>query len=176
MKRIQVAIKGASPLLMHAYPMVEQNGIDKAPAAEQAEFHTYRRPDTRALYVPGVNLQRGLVAAAAFSKGKGRASLAKVAAAGVFVLESYCDLMPQEYAVDSRPVVIPATKGRIIRHRARFDDWSIRFTIEYDETLLDEKQMRRVVDDLGQRVGLLDFRPAKMGPFGRFIITEWKPA
>jgi len=29
------------------------------------------------------------------------------------------------------------------------------------------------VDDTGQRVGLLDFRPEKKGPFGRFVVTRW---
>lgn len=174
MKEIAVTIKGTSPLLMHSFPMVVREGIEKASPEEQAEAHVYRHPDTGRLHIPGVNIQRGIVAAATFSKGRGRGSLQKAAAAGVFVREPYCEITPQTYVVDSRPVVIAATKGRIIRHRARFDEWEVSFTVEYDEVLLKPTEMRKVIDDLGQRVGLLDFRPAKNGPFGRFIVTRWQ--
>ena len=27
------------------------------------------------------------------------------------------------YEIDSRPVVVPATRGRIVRHRPRFNEW-----------------------------------------------------
>ena len=178
MKAIEIKIKGVSPLLMHAYPVEIREGLDKAPPAEQAEFHTYRLPAENGalgpLYVPGVNVQRGLVAAAAYSKGKGRASLQKVAAAAMFVEEGALVLEPQRYTIDSRSVVIPATKGRIMRHRACFPAWELGLTLSYDETLLTEGQVRRIVDDLGQRVGLLDFRPERKGSFGRFIVTAWE--
>lgn len=174
MERVEVSIQGSSALLMNAYPMVEADGIDKRPPMDQAEHHLYRRPDNRAIHVPGVNLHRGIIAGAAYSKGKGRGSLQKIAAAAIFVNEPYLDLMPQDWALDSRPVVIPATRGRIVRHRARFDKWQLSATLEFDETLLNEKQLRRIVDDTGSRVGLLDFRPEKRGPFGRFVVIEWK--
>lgn len=173
MKSIAVTIRGVSPLLMHAYPMVEIEGLSKMEPREQAGHHLYLDPATGKPYLPGTNIQRGIVAAAAYSKGKGRASLQKIAAATMIVREAACPLTPSDWVVDSRAVVIPATKGRIIRHRARFDDWQSRFTLDYDETLVNNAQARRVVDDLGQRVGLLDFRPEKKGPFGRFMVTGW---
>lgn len=37
-----------------------------------------------------------------------------------------------------------------------------------------EEQVRRVVDDTGSRVGVLDFRPQRRGPFGRFQVVSWK--
>jgi len=70
--------------------------------------------------------------------------------------------------------VIAATKGRIVRHRPRLDQWQLKFEIEYDPTLLKETQVRKIVDDAGCRVGLLDFRPERKGPFGRFTVTNWK--
>jgi hypothetical protein len=71
-------------------------------------------------------------------------------------------------------VVVPATKGRVVRHRPRFDEWRVTYSVEWDETLMTEGQVRRIVDDTGSRVGLLDFRPEKKGPFGRFVVVEWK--
>jgi len=73
-----------------------------------------------------------------------------------------------------RPVVIAATKGRVMRYRPRLDEWKFSCEIEYDETLLTETQLRRIVDDTGSRVGLLDFRPARNGSFGRFVVVSWE--
>ena len=171
---VTCGIKGISALLMHAYPLLAIEGIDKKPPQEQAELGTYRDPDTKELYVPGIAFQRGLVAAATFSKGKGRASLQKQVAACVMVQPERASLGTNQFTLDSRAVVIPATKGRVIRHRARLDTWACEFQIEYDDVLLKEAELRRVVDDLGLRVGILDFRPERKGPFGRFIVTKWE--
>lgn len=175
-KSISATIKGISPLLMHAFPLEQLEAPEKKTKEEQAKYAAYICPESGRLYVPGINIQRGLVAAASFSKGKGRSSLQKQTAACVFINPERVYLGQEHYEIDSRPVVIAATKGRIIRHRPRFDKWQLSFTIDYDDTLLKESEIRKIVDDLGQRVGLLDFRPEKKGPFGRFVVTEWKDA
>src|SRR4030095_12677952 len=169
-----VTIRGQSPLLMHAFPMVQVESLEKKPAAEQAELAAYRDPDTGFLYVPGVAIQRALVGAAAYSKGKGRSSLQKVVAACVLVSPERVSLGVKEFSVDSRPVVVPATKGRVMRHRPRLDEWALLFEIEWDDTLITAAQMRRVIDDMGSRVGLLDFRHEKKGPCGRSVVTHWQ--
>ena len=170
---IQVRLKGISPLLMHAYPLVAIENLEKKPIEEQAELAAYRDPETKQLFIPGTNIQRALVAAATYSKGKGRASLQKQAAACLLVNPQRVSLGTDTYAIDSRPVVIPATKGRVLRHRPLLDAWEIEFSIEYDKNLLTETQLRRIVDDMGSRVGLLDFRPEKKGPFGRSMVVAW---
>lgn len=174
MKSVAVGIKGMSPLLMHRFPMEPVEAIEKMPPEEQARLSLYEIDGKP--YIPGVNMQRALIAAAAYSKGKGRASLQKNASAGLFVDETVLPLngSTTPWVVDARSVVIPATKGRIVRYRPRFDQWETQFTITYDETLLSEVEVRRIVDDAGQRVGLLDFRPERKGPFGRFVVTRWK--
>lgn len=173
-QKVFVTIKGISPLIMHSYPLIPIEKLEMKSIEEQAELAAYRDPDTEELYIPGVNIQRALIAAAVYSKGKGRATLQKPVAACVLVTPERCSLKVKTFVIDSRPVVIPATKGRVMRHRPRLDDWSVSFTIEFDNDLLKEKELRRVVDDAGLRVGILDFRPEKKGPFGRFMITEWK--
>jgi hypothetical protein len=121
-----------------------------------------------------MNVQRALVAAAAYSKGKGRGSLQKVAAACLQVAPERLLLGTKNFTIDSRSVGIRATGGRIIRHRARLDRWAVTFTLEWDPTLMTEKEVRRIVDDMAVRVGLLDFRPEKKGPFGRSMVTAWR--
>ncbi len=169
---VEVTIEGLSALLQHAFRPTPP-GFEKMSPTDQAELCAYRIPETDELYVPGINIQRCLVNAATFSKGKGRASLQKIVAACVFVTPEYCGLGTTEYTVDSRSVVNPVTKGRIMRNRPRLDSWKTTFTLQYDPTLLTAAQLRQVVDDAGSRVGLGDFRPEKKGMFGRFQVTHW---
>lgn len=173
-KRINVKVKDVTPLLMNRFPYEPIEAIEKKSIEEQAEIAAYRDPDTKLLYVPGIALQSCFINAAIYSKGKGRASLQKPVAACVMVFPERISLGVKDYAIDSRPVVNPTTRGRIMKHRPRLDNWQLKFEIEYDDALLTETQLRRIVDDAGQRVGLLDFRPAKKGWFGRFIVVEWK--
>jgi len=175
-KTVTVGLKGISPLLMHAFPMVPLEALEKRPPEEQAEQAAYRDPSTGRLYIPGVAIQRALVNAAAYSKGKGRASLQKQTAACLFVAPERVDLGVTDFVVDARPVVMPSTKGRVLRYRPRLDSWACQFEITWDGTLLREAEVRKILDDAGSRVGFLDFRPEKKGPFGRFMVTAWKAA
>lgn len=171
---IQVSIRGISPLLMHAFPLRPIEALEKKPPEEQAELAAYRDPDTGELYIPAINIQRCLVSAAAYSKGRGRSTLQKPVAACVFVDPERVLLGTKEYSIDARAVVVPATRGRVVRYRPRLDNWECSFSLTYDPTLLTEAQLRKVVDDAGNWVGLLDFRPEKKGPFGRFMVVEWR--
>jgi len=172
-RKIKVTIKGTSPLLMHKFLMEPIEALEKRSPAEQAEIAAYRNPDSGNLYIPGVAIQRGLIQASAYSKGKGRASLVKTAAACFLVSPEYVDLGTKTFEIDARPVVIKATQGRVMRFRPRLNDWLATFTLEYDDTLLTENQVRRIVDDMGVRCGLLDFRPERKGPMGRCVVVKW---
>jgi len=173
MKTVEVTIEGLSALLMNKFPMEKIEAMEKLAIEEQAEHAAHRDPDTGELYIPGVAIYSMLVAAATYSKGRGRATLQKPAAACIIIEPERCSLGVKEYTIDSRPVVISATRGRIMRHRPRLDKWKCSFGLTYDAMLITAEQMRRIVDDGGSRVGLLDFRPAKKGPFGRFMVTNW---
>jgi hypothetical protein len=171
-KIVEVGIEGKTPLLMHKYPMVDIPGFEKKTPEEQAEHATYK-DEKGTLYIPGLNIQRAVVSGATYSKGKGRASLQKQTAACVMVSPEYVSLGVKDYLIDSRRVVVPATRGAIIRHRPRLDKWRCEFSLEYDDVLLKEMELRKIVDDTGDRVGLMDFRPEKKGPFGRFMVVSW---
>jgi len=80
----------------------------------------------------------------------------------------------QPWKVDTRAVRIPATGGRILAHRPMFDDWKLSFVADIDETFIDPKLYRLIVDDAGKRVGLGDFRPSTKGPYGKFVVIRWE--
>lgn len=174
MAKAKVTIEGTSPLMMKRYPMVPIDGFEKKTPQEQAEISSYRIKGSKELYIPGVAIQRALVGAATYSKGKGRASLQKLVAACLMVEPEEVGLGLDKFIVDSRPVVMPATKGRIMRHRPRIDKWRATFGLEWDETLMSEDQIKKIVEDMGKRVGLLEFRPACKGPYGRSKVIKWE--
>lgn len=100
MAQAQVTIEGTSALLMKKFLTEPVEGFDKKTPQEQAELSSYRIPGSKELYIPGVAIQRALVKAAAYSKGKGRASLQKSAAACLMVIPEYVGLGIDKFVVD----------------------------------------------------------------------------
>lgn len=174
MEQFKVALTGISPLLMNAWP---KGGAEKQQAEknlkllsprERAEMNVYRTDDGE-LFLPAYNLHRALIAGATFTKGKGRASLQREVACGLMLSPNELRLGVHDYAIAEHRAVISATRGAVTRHRARIDTWSTTVDVSYDPGLLNERQIRKVFKDTGERVGVLDFRPEKKGPFGRFV-------
>jgi hypothetical protein len=79
----------------------------------------------------------------------------------------------QPWKVDTRPVRIPATGGRIMCHRPMFDDWRLLFHMVLDTDEMNAKLLRDIIDAAGKKVGLGDFRPMCKGPYGKFVVTKW---
>jgi hypothetical protein len=174
MKSLRVTITGKTPLLMHAWHHLEADRSNKLQSPlEQAEAGTYRTAAGE-LCVPGYNLQRALIAGATFSKGKGKGTQKRNIAAGLFVRELEIGLGQKEFVVAMHRVVIAASgKGTAVtRYRARIDKWELVFTIDYDEVLLNKTIIEKVITDTGNLIGILDFRPEKLGPFGKFELTR----
>lgn len=67
------------------------------------------------------------------------------------------------------PVVVQ--RNRILRTRAKFDEWELTFLLDTDEELVDQQQLESWLDIGGRRVGLGDWRPEKSGDYGRFEIV-----
>lgn len=173
---IEVTIQGISPLLMHRHTGEDRNDKD-TPISEAAESCAYRDPDTGRLYIPAQNMHRALVSSGAYIKLKGKrgATASKSIAACVYIAPERIDLGVSNYTVDTRTVVIQAARGaRIARHRPRIDQWKATFYIEYDSELISGQDVRDCVDAAGSRVGILDYRPERKGPFGRFVVVSWK--
>jgi hypothetical protein len=184
--QIKVTIKGVSPLLCNRFTDASAMAVSagtsqvmhgqKPPSRQQAEAKLYTDSKGRPV-VPGVNVMRSIVNAGAFIKsGKSKLSTQRssLVPAGVSVQEIEIPITPGRWEPDSRSVVIPSTGGRIMAHRPRFDEWSLGFTLEVDETLFSEALVRELLDIAGKRIGLGDFRPERKGPFGRFRVDAWK--
>lgn len=148
---------------------------------QQAEAAAYRMPDGERLYHPGAAISRLLRESGASHKQKGsRKSLKYIVPAAVIVMTDAIVILDindkplGDFEVDSRPVVIPATKGRIMRHRPRHDQWRMVFHLRINEDVLSAATIHQLLTEGGARIGVGDFRPEKGGPFGTFRVIEWE--
>lgn len=187
-KTFEVTIVGTSPMLQHRFDEgTEQSGKtrtviqDHGTPREQAEKVVYR--DVKGFYFPGSWIAGTIREVAGNHKLKGSRKSAKyVTPAAVRVVEIAIPLrngdgsLIKDFEVDSRPVTIPATKGRIMRHRPRFDCWSAKFNLAINDTLLPEDFVQKLLTEAGEQQGIGDFRPGTRGPFGCFRVTSWKRA
>jgi hypothetical protein len=192
MQNIHVSIEGTSPLLMNKFTDATAertsagtsstfNTNDRGTPRQQAEKKLYI-DEHGVIHLPGPNVFRAIIDAGVFHKaGKRQITSAKTSLvpAAVALVEVSCPIaVPGSkdvgWEVDSRSVVIPSTGGRVMAHRPRIDRWALSFTLEVDTGIFSAALVRQLVDDAGRRIGLGDFRPARKGPFGRFVVVGWK--
>lgn len=186
MRTISVKIRGTSPLLIHRFGEdAEQGGATRAVVADrydprtEATKHAYIAPDGT-YYISAFSIPGCMGAAGVNHKSKGsRKSLRFVVPSAVRMTSDTITILNGEgpalaFEVDSRPVTIPATKGRIMRHRPRFDVWGLAFDVVINDKLLALDMAQQLLTEAGEQIGIGDFRPEKRGPFGCFLISEWE--
>jgi hypothetical protein len=185
---LNIRIDGTTPLIMNRFhdqaAMASTNGnrgssaaADRGTPTETCEKKLYigLKGD---LMIPQPNLLRCIIDGGRFHK-VGRAQLTTKDSSQLYacvdIVGAEIPMINQNpWRVDTRAVVIPSTKGRILTHRPIFDDWALEFTVVLDTEILGPKLFRSIVDDAGKRIGLGDFRPARKGPYGRFVVTKWE--
>jgi hypothetical protein len=157
--RFRVAIEGMTPLLMNRFHEAAEIAVgsgerptfsgSKGTPREQADPKAYRDGNGQ-LYIPGTNIFASLIEAGKFHKvGKRQLTTrdTSLIPAGVAIEELVCPLGTDVYEIDSRSVVNPSTKGRIMCHRPRLDTWKTTFTLDVDTSVFNPKLIRQVLDD-----------------------------
>ena len=187
-KTATATVRGLTPgLLMHRWAENDEAEAptrlvneDRGTARDQAERSAYRAPDGT-LYVPAQCFQRLLIESGKPHKQRGsRSSLRWVVPAAVIVTAEAITLADSkgkpltDFEVDSRPVVIPATKGRVMRHRPKVEEWQASIPLEVDTDILPTSMIHQLLEEGGRRLGIGDYRPEKTGPYGRFAIVSWE--
>ena len=186
MKEIHVEVAGVTPLLLQRFTdeaqMSATSGArssianDSDAPTEQAEQALYL-DDEGISGIPQPNLYRSIIDAGKYFKiGKSKVTTLKssIIPAAVGMRPLFLPIRSEGgWKVDTRPVRIPSTGGRILRHRPCYDDWGLSFTLEFDEQMIGPKLLREIVDAAGTRVGLGDSRPDCKGPFDKFKVTAW---
>jgi hypothetical protein len=187
-KTFVAVIAGVTPFLMHRFSdasteelgaQTRKTHVIKTDPREAAEACAYRTPEGF-LYFPGDMPARMLREAGASHKQRGsRRSLKYIIPAVVTITEQKIILRDANgnplthFEVDSRPVVIPSTKGRILRHRPRIDLWNAEIPMEIDDSEIAPSTVYELWVDGGKKHGLGDYRPNSGGSFGKFQVHSW---
>lgn len=188
MKTIDVEIRGTSPLLINRFSeAAEEPGdsrrtlVGKKDPREEARRNAYIAPDGT-FYFNAFAIPRTMGNAGVNHKMKGTRRTARfiVPSAVRMTTDSVTILSgsgpAKDFEVDARPVTIPATKGRVMRYRPRWNEWGARFTLTIDDTVLPIDLAHQLLNEAGVGFGIGDFRPERNGPFGCFRVTHFAEA
>ena len=186
MKTINVEIRGTSPLLIHRFAeSAEQSKpnrrieVKERDPRTEAEKVAYIAADGT-YYFNAFAIPSCMGNAGASHKAKGsRKTLRFVVPSAVRMTNDTVTILngagpAKSFEVDARPVTIPATKGRVMRYRPRFDCWGARFEFVVNDDLLSIDMAHQLLNEAGQSIGIGDFRPEKRGPFGTFRVTHFE--
>jgi hypothetical protein len=180
-------VEGVTSLLMHRATEEALLGETRGNTIKEredprvvAERGVYRLPDKQ-IAIPGGAFARMVREAGGNHKAKGtRKSLKYIVPAAVIVLDDLCGLCLKDrktpivdFEVDARPVTIPATKGRVMRYRARANEWAVKVRLLLNDNIISDGIVRQLMVEGGQQIGVGDFRPEKGGPFGTFGVVAW---
>ncbi len=176
-KKINVVIRGRSPLLMNNIAGAQLSKkskkvfIDYKPEEEvKKSLYVANNGEKHELYVPSYAIYAMMLrSASSFKIGKKGATSTL---AGTMKIEpEKIFLGTDKYEIDVRSVVIQ--KARVLKARAKIPDWVLKFQIIYSPEYCDADLIRKVLEDGGIKVGLLDYRPATKGWFGTFEIESF---
>jgi hypothetical protein len=180
-KIYNIEIKGVTPLLQNRFTGADEvsANLTKKKASTTKENNVedtlYKTADGK-IYQPSESIKQALIESGkAFKKGK--SNLSKTFASFIMVTPEEIIHTNQKWVTDRRAVVIPSTRGRVMRNRARFNEWALKFTITIlDDDEIDEKTLHDALDYAGHYLGIGDYRPQKKGMYGRFIVSSIKEA
>jgi hypothetical protein len=177
-----VTIEGLEPgILLHSpLGMGGTKSTKKTiPTAEdEAASYLYWTKDKKSIALPGENMRRALVEASKGLKSpqNRKIALGPLVAGGIDITPLMIPFGTKEYEVDSRRVVIQ--RQGVVRSRPLIYPWSLTFTVKWETgdlgkgTDFTDIVLRTLLERIGTSIGIGDFRPARGGRFGRFVVKE----
>jgi hypothetical protein len=181
---VHVKLVGVTPLLMDRRDIqVLNKEIDpsKMEPEEQAAFGTYTDDDGNPV-VPLANVTAALYEITAGQKwpGHGRTGLTKLVPYIDFRPPIQAALIDPENGKPPKPQLNQLAIGiGKVKSRAEFPSWQIEFEIGLLHGLMGMNKsdamalVRRMFEMAGIAAGLMSFRPAKKGQYGKFQVAEF---
>lgn len=197
MKTVSVTCRGVTPLFMNRMSESVLEGIrTKAKASKTKSIGQTTTPREDAgpkVYVdpkgapgiPATNLMSCLIAAGVFVRldAKRQLSTGKSTMLPGFLSLGSAFLPIVGRSGDASTWEADVRQGRnpnggeaVAICRPRFDDWGFAVEIDIDTQEIGENLIRDLWDKAGRRIGLGDFRPARKGIFGQFVVDRWVEA
>lgn len=171
-------ITGLSPMLQHSpASMLVTSGGDGLKAKRkndpkaEAEAGVYRN-DKGEVVIPTIAFRSAILSAA---KGRkiGKVAAKTVISGCVFPVEESTLLLDQKakplsrYKVHTCRAVIQ--RAGVIRARPMFENWTCRLALEVDVEMMPNLSiLTELLNIAGKIIGIGDWRPEKLGTFGRF--------
>lgn len=183
-----------SPLLMNAMSVATLlslrpgSGGKRGRTAQQltpqqeAESRLHLLPDGT-VHLPVANLYSALVAAGKYVRLDGKRQISTNDATilpGLMTIETQVIPLvddkgkPVRWETDIRQGRNPNGGEAVCIVRPRMDEWNFQVDITIHTSQITELLIRSLFDIAGSRIGLCDFRPARKGTFGRFVVNGWR--
>jgi len=181
-KIVTFKVTGISALLMNNPASMEGDGGLKARTKDysdekEAEKRLYRNAEGK-LYVPSIALLRSLWYGSSYQKIGKDSARARIQA-GVFIIDNEAVLLDKDtekpidnYDIDKRSVVVQ--RQRITRCRPTIKNWICYIDFEIETDFINEELILPLFKGAGKMIGVLDYRPQKTGPFGRYSVEIYK--
>jgi len=172
MLKFKCHIRGIAPLLFNRFPE-EDNPADKpkgkkaVPSKEEQVEKSLYRVDGK-IYTPAEHIVGTMIKAAKTFKLEGKKSFKDVVKGGVFVEPLKIIHEKQAFTTDWRSTVVPATGGRVMKGRARMDDWELKFDLVCLDERANAKDLKDILTYSGAYCGIGDYRPR----YGRFEVVS----
>ena len=175
----KVRIVGTAPLLMHRFGENAEAEL-QAKSKKRSGAHTPEQAAKELLYTlpngklcqPAEHIYRAMVKSAVNFQitGRGKKTYKDIVCGAMDVGPEFIEHISQKWTVDSRSVVIPATRGRVMRHRPRLNTWQLDFELTSRDEQLAPEVLKQILEYCGNYVGIGDYRPR----FGRFKVTKFE--
>ena len=187
MMTIEFWVEGVTPILLHRATEealmgdVRKNTIQEREDPRTIAGKAVYRIEGGQLAFPGAAFARMMREAGGAHKARGsRKSLKYIVPAACLITTELCGFFLKDrktpitdFEVDARPVTIPATKGRVMRYRARLNEWTLVARLRLNDAIMAENIARQLLIEGCEQIGLGDFRPDKGGPFGCSQVVSW---
>lgn len=172
MGKVQIKIKGTSPLLFNRFNMPNENGDEIKKKDKQYDPKTEADrlnyfDEQIGCYMPSAQIEASMREAAKNFK-QGKSNYKTVIMSCVFCETDKIPLNKQTYdEIDSRFARIQ--RQGIVKCRPRYNDWELSFNLLYDESRIKPHILKAILEEAGKIKAVGDYRPK----FGRFQVLEF---
>lgn len=189
MRTFRIEVEGISPYMQHRMDDVKLEAWvkERGPIYEKydisnpeviADYHSHSKPSNGLLsyYIPADHFRMSMIEAGKMVKGKvggSTKSMSNIVAAMFNITPTQIPL-PIWDEFDKRSAVNRNIKGRVIVIRPKWNTWSATFELWVDEDSVAIEMIEKIVSYSGKYIGIGSYRPQNKGPFGRFVIKDFR--
>ena len=186
MKTAVATIKGLAPIQFSKYIATPRNDKESAQAHEERTWQErmHINPKTKKLFIPGMAFKKSLDAVAKFLgdkiQGKRNATWTKHFLSGVLPSgNAELDVAPDK--AEKYPLFVPSDGkpgggSRVLKFFPIVREWATEISFMIIDDEITQDVFKRHLEQAGQLIGVLAFRPEHGGYFGRFEVEKlvWK--